>query len=150
MALLRPVGKSAQNHQLKGSNMKSATKYGILVMFLFFGLIGAFRLKVTAATQKSSPTAANSGAVSVFATCNDLNGPCTAQAFCPASKTVRTGIASYIVPDSKGAAYGICGTGSIACQVGAPGCTTTSAAETGGCGSPGWNRQVVSVSINCQ
>ncbi|SRR6266446_1225379 len=137
--------------------MKSTIKYAALVTLLVFASAGASRMNGVSAAEASPASSASKkapakppapAALSVFATCNNSSGPCTAQAACPASKNIVTGTAFYIVPDGNNAAFGICGTGSTACQPGVPNCLITSAVE--GCANPGWKRQVVSVSINCQ
>lgn len=134
-------------------------KYVAVVIVLSVGLLGAFEPTMSAATQKSGSSkkgtvkkqaAPVAGAVSVFGTCNNSGGSCTAQASCPSGKSITTGTAFYIVPDGKGPAYGICGTGSTTCQPGNNSCVINSAIEPNGCGSPGWNRQVVEVSISCR
>ena len=140
--------------------MKRETiKYVAAVIVLAFGLFGTFGPTMSAATQESSSSKkgtakkqapAPSGAVAVFGTCNNSGGSCTAQASCPAGKSITTGTAFYIVPDGKGPAYGTCGTGSTTCQPGNNSCVINSAIEPNGCGSPGWSRQIVEVAISCQ
>jgi len=119
-------------------------------------VVGSVAAQTGSATyQKGSATARKgSGAapyplptVSVLNSCSGGNAPCTTTAVCPQGMTIQSGWSFYIVPDTTGPAYGICGTTSVSCVPGSQSCAIETAVE--GCGNPGWPRQTALVSITC-
>lgn len=100
------------------------------------------------ATAKARESAVPSPTVPVFSSCSGGSQPCTANAACPKGMTIQSGWSFYIVPDSGGAAFGICGTASAACVQGANWCSVTTGVS--GCAGPGWSNQTALVAITCQ
>lgn len=100
------------------------------------------------ATAQARGSAAVLPTVPVFSSCSGGSQPCVANAVCPKGMTIQNGWSFYIVPDSGGAAFGICGTASAACVPGATLCSVTTGVS--GCAGPGWSNQTATVAIACQ
>ena len=96
------------------------------------------------AQESTSPTPT----VSVFRSCSNPSGTCTATAACPIGWVIKSGWSFYIVPDGGvPPAFGICGTASAACVKGTSSCSVTTASSA--CTVPGWKNQTALVAIAC-
>lgn len=97
--------------------------------------------EVAQESTSSTPT------VSVFRSCSNPSGTCTATAACPIGSVIKSGWSFYIVPNGVQPAFGICGTASAACVKGTTSCSVTTASSV--CTTPGWRNQTALVAIAC-